>query len=174
MQYSASEALSFVMPLPAHEGFCTHCVLESLQQVDGQQLLGVDPVPIKHLNTQCLCFGLLHHEPFALIPYWRQRVLLVLLQVSSLLISMLAKYKCCTLMPGNNCVVMVLQKMLSCSTAEGHKLICQKKPFCGTKKPVSAIVLEPRQRWHNALLVPVISSIAGICHHSMRCTKATS
>ena len=93
-----------MLPSPAHEGFCTHCVLDSLQQVDGEQLLGIDPVPVKHLDTQCLCFGLLHHEPFALVPYRRQRILLVLLQIISLIVSMLVKklqQMCCHSVAGD-------------------------------------------------------------------------
>ena len=66
---------------PAHECLGTQSVLEALQQVDGQQLFGIDPVPVKQLNPEVLSLRLLDHEPLALIPYWSQGVLLVLLWV---------------------------------------------------------------------------------------------
>ena len=64
---------------PAHECLGAQGVLEALQQVDGQQLLGIDPVPVKQLNPEVLSLRLLDHEPLALIPHWSQGVLLVLL-----------------------------------------------------------------------------------------------
>ena len=68
------------LAIPAHECLGPHGIPKALQQVDGQQLLGIDSVPVKHLNPQWLRLGFLHHQPLAFIPHGSQRVLLVLLQ----------------------------------------------------------------------------------------------
>ena len=111
------------LAIPAHESLGAHGVSEALQQVDGQQLLGIDPVPVIHLDTQGLRLGLLHHQPLALIPDGSQRVLLVLLhgaENSQMIIKKTDQHYSYILLLATSDGMWTLKKSAQLGRASGH------------------------------------------------------